>query len=62
MSKILIQDLSDSVELDQQAMSAILGGARTSRDRLQQLHRQKAQAQPRVRLVELARGMHLARR
>ena len=30
MAAILIKDLPDSVELDKQAMSAIVGGARTS--------------------------------
>jgi len=31
MSTILIQDLADSVELDQAAMSVIYGGARSTR-------------------------------
>lgn len=62
MSKILIEDLSDSIELDQQAMSAIMGGARTARDRLQQAHTRKAQSRSPVRLIELARNRQLARR
>lgn len=31
MAKIVVKDLADSVELDQQAMSVIFGGARTRR-------------------------------
>jgi hypothetical protein len=62
MSKISINDLSDSIELDQAAMSAILGGARTSRDRQQQLRRQQAQSRSPVRLFDLARNKQMARR
>jgi hypothetical protein len=62
MSKISIKDLSDSIELDQAAMSAILGGARSSRDRQQQLRRQQAQSRSPVRLFDLARNKQMARR
>jgi hypothetical protein len=62
MSKISINDLSDSIELDQAAMSAILGGARTSRDRQQQLRRRQAQSRSPVRLFDLARNKQMARR
>jgi hypothetical protein len=62
MSKITIQDLSDSVELDQAAMSAILGGARTFRGRLQQLQRQQAASRSSTRLLDLARNKQIARR
>ena len=62
MSKISIKDLSDSIELDQAAMSAILGGARISRDRQQQLHSQQAQSRSPVRLFDLARNKQMARR
>lgn len=62
MSKISINDLSDSIELDQAAMSAILGGARTSRDRQQQLRRRQAQSGSPVRLFDLARNKQMARR
>jgi hypothetical protein len=62
MSKISINDLSDSIELDQAAMSAILGGARSSRDRQQQLRRQQAQSRSPVRLFDLARNKQMARR
>ena len=30
MAKIIIHDLQDSVELDNQAMTAVIGGARTT--------------------------------
>ena len=63
MSKISIKDLSDNIELDQAAMSAILGGVRTSRDRQQQLlRRQQAQSHSPVRLFDLARNKQMARR
>jgi len=62
MSKITIQDLSDSTELDQAAMNAILGGARTSRERLQQLHRQQEASRASLRLLDVARHKRLARR
>ncbi|MCB1679232.1 MAG: hypothetical protein KDI16_11175 [Halioglobus sp.] len=60
MSKITIQDLSDSVELDRAAMSAILGGARTARAGLQQLQRQQ-QAPTALRLFDPARRRQPAR-
>jgi len=62
MSKISIHDLSDSIELDQAAMSAIMGGARTARERQQQLGRQEAKSRPSMRLLDLARNKQLARR
>jgi hypothetical protein len=63
MSKISIKDLVDSIELDQAAMSAILGGARTSRDRQQQLlRRRQAQSRSSMRLFDLARNKQMARR
>jgi hypothetical protein len=63
MSKISIKDLADSIELDQAAMSAILGGARTSRNRQQQLlRRRQAQSRSPMRLFDLARNKQMARR
>jgi len=62
MSKITIQDLSDSVELDREAMSAIMGGARTFRGRLEQLNRQQQASGASARLLDLARRKQLARR
>jgi hypothetical protein len=63
MSKISIKDLADSIELDQAAMSAILGGARTSRNRQQQLlRRRQAQSRSSMRLFDLARNKQMARR
>ncbi len=62
MSRISIQDLADSVELDQQAMRDIMGGARSARERLQQRREQAMTSQQGQRLMELARGKALARR
>ena len=62
MSRITIQDLSDSVELDRAAMSAILGGAGTARARLEQrLQRQQA-SRPALRLLDLAHRKRPAHR
>lgn len=62
MGKITIQDLSDSVELDRAAMSAIMGGARTSRGRLEQLARQQQTSATPTRLLDLARRKQMGRR
>jgi len=62
MSKILIQDLPDSLELDQAAMRAVMGGARTPRERLQQLRKLEEQNRHPARLLDLARRKQLARR
>ena len=62
MSRILIQDLADSVELDQQAMRDIMGGTRSARERLQQRRQQALASQQGQRLLELARGKARARR
>ena len=62
MSKISIQDLSDSIELDQEAMSAIMGGARTARQRQQLLGRQEVKPRSSLRLLDVARNKQLARR
>ncbi len=56
MAKISIQDLTDSVELDQEAMRAILGGARSARTRLQELQKQEVRARESLRLVDVARN------
>ena len=55
MSKITINDLSDSVELDQQAMAAIIGGTRGGRERQQLRLQREAKARSSMRLMELAR-------
>jgi hypothetical protein len=62
MARISIQDLSDSIELDQEAMRAILGGARTPRERLQLLREQDAKPRSSLRLVDQARYKRLADR
>lgn len=62
MAKISIQDLTDSVELDQEAMRAILGGARTARSRLQEMQKQEARSRESLRLVDLARNRRFGRR
>ncbi len=62
MAKISIQDLTDSVELDQEAMRAILGGARTARSRVQEMQKQEARSRESLRLVDLARNRRFGRR
>jgi dephospho-CoA kinase len=62
MAKISIQDLADSVELDQEAMRAILGGARSARGRLEELQKQEARSRESLRLVDLARNRRSGRR
>ena len=56
MSKITINDLTDSIELDQQAMAAIMGGTRGGRQRQQLRLQREAEARSSMRLIELARG------
>ena len=54
MAKIVINDLADSIDLDQQALSTIYGGARTPAkkpDPLEQLLNK-----PKLNLLELARA------
>ena len=55
MSKITINDLSDSIELDQQAMAAVIGGTRGGRARQQLRLQREAKARSSMRLLELAR-------
>jgi hypothetical protein len=55
MSKITINDLSDSIELDQQAMAAIIGGTRGGRARQQLRLQREAKARSSMRLLDLAR-------
>lgn len=62
MAKIRVEDLTDSVELDREAMQTILGGARGVRTRLQELQQQSARSQESLCLVGKARGKRLARR
>jgi hypothetical protein len=62
MAKISIQDLTDSVELDQEAMRAILGGARSARSRLQEMQKQEARSRESLRLVDVARNRRAGRR
>ncbi len=62
MAKISINDLTDSVELDQEAMRAILGGARSARSRLEEMQKQEARSRESLRLVDLARNRRLGRR
>jgi|GEM_PF-7022153 len=45
MAKIIVKDLADSVELDQQAMSVIFGGAQSRRVGLQLQQQQKGTEQ-----------------
>lgn len=56
MSKITISDLSDSTELDQQAMAAIIGGTRGGRERQQLRLQREASARSSMRLIDLARS------
>lgn len=64
MTKITIHDLSDSTELDQDAMRAILGGARSPRERLQLMRKQEQEGRSRssLRLVEQALAKRLGGR
>jgi hypothetical protein len=55
MSKITINDLSDSIELDQQAMAAVIGGTRGGRARQQLRLQREAKARSSMRLLDLAR-------
>ncbi|MBN7795001.1 hypothetical protein [Parahaliea mediterranea] len=53
MAKIIIDDLNEDLELDREAMRAILGGSRSARDRLaRQQARQGKTPQP-LRLFRL---------
>ena len=56
MSKITINDLADSIELDQQAMAAIIGGTRGGQQRRQLRLQREAEVRSSMRLIELARG------
>jgi hypothetical protein len=62
MAKISIQDLTDSVELDQEAMRAILGGARSTQMRLAEMQKREARSRESLRLVDLARNRRSGRR
>jgi hypothetical protein len=62
MAKILIKDLTDSVELDQEAMRAVLGGARSARTRMQELQKQEARSRESLRLLDVARNRRPGRR
>jgi len=62
MTKITIHDLSDSTELDQDAMRAILGGARSPRERLQLMRKQEDRSRSSLRLVEQALAKRLGGR
>ena len=60
MAKLLINDLADSAELDQKALSTIYGGASATvlkPDPIQQLL-----SKPGLNLLELARAKRLLRR
>lgn len=45
MANIVVKDLADSIELDQQAMSVIFGGARSRRAGVQLQQQQKGTAE-----------------
>ena len=62
MAKISIQDLSDSIELDQEAMRSIQGGSLSARERMQQRLKQAAEKNEPLRLMDLARSRQLGRR
>ena len=62
MAKILIKDLTDSVELDQEAMRAVLGGARSARTRMQELQKREARSRESLRLLDVARNRRFGRR
>jgi len=62
MAKISIQDLTDSVELDQEAMRAILGGARSARTRLEEMQKQEVRSRESLRLLDVARNRRPGRR
>lgn len=61
MSKISIQDLSDNIELDQEAMRAIMGGARSQREKLLLQAKQNRTSHSTLRLLQMARAKSLAR-
>lgn len=62
MSKIVIADLPDSVELDDQAMRTVLGGSRNPRERLAQQLEARLKKPQELKLMDLARGKFLSRR
>ena len=61
MAKISIRDLTDSVELDVEAMRAVSGGARTPGQRLQLLRKKEASARSSLKLMNQAREKKIAR-
>ena len=61
MAKISIRDLTDSVELDIEAMRAVSGGARTPEQRLQLLRKQEASSRSSLKLMQQAREKKIAR-
>lgn len=61
MAKILVRDLTDSVELDIAAMRAVSGGARTPGQRLQLLRKKEASARSSLKLMNQAREKKMAR-
>ena len=61
MTRILIRDLTDSVELDMEAMRAVSGGARTPGQRLQLLRKQQTSSRTSLKLLDQAREKKIAR-
>ena len=60
MSKISIKDLPDSIEMDQEAMAAVYGGASSARVTAGLLLQQ--QQNTKMSLLDHARGKQLGRR
>jgi len=55
MAKIIIDDLNEDLELDREAMRAILGGSRSARDRLARQQAQQGKTPQPLRLFQLKR-------
>ena len=62
MAKIVIDDLPDNMELDQEAMSMILGGSISPQERMRQRLQQAAKKPEPLRLMDLARSRQFGRR
>lgn len=62
MAKIVIDDLPDNMELDQEAMSMILGGAMSPQERMRQRLQKAAKKTESLRLMDLARSRQFGRR
>lgn len=53
MAKIIIDDLNEDLELDREAMRAILGGSRSARERLARQQAQQGKSRQPLRLFRL---------